>query len=59
MCLGNNLYNYLCVCLGNLALEEEGDNSGRDTIIRLCLGNLAIMCLCVCLVVCECLYVFG
>ena len=47
------------VCLGYLALEEEGDNSGRDTIIRLCLGNLAIMFVCVCLVVCECLYVFG
>ena len=45
------------VCLGYLALEEEGDNSGRDTIIRLCLGNLAIMC--VCLVVCERVYVFG
>ena len=49
----------MLVCLGNLALEEEGDNSGRDTIFRLCLGNLAIMCVCLCLVVCECVYVFG
>ena len=49
----------MLVCWGNLALEEEGDNSGRDTIIRLCLGNLAIMCVCVCLVVCERVNVFG
>ena len=35
MCLGNNLYSYLCVCLGNLALEEEGDNSGRCSDTRL------------------------
>ena len=34
MCLGNNLYNDLCVCLGNLALEEEGDNSGRCSDTR-------------------------
>ena len=49
----------MLVCLGNLALKEEGDNSGRDTFIRLCLVNLAIMCVCVCLVVCERVYVFG